>query len=42
MKWKNGKRDFDYKKLKAYKDDLKYDFAVYLELDENNYLLELN
>lgn len=40
MKWKNGKKDFDYRKLDAYKKDLKYVFAVYLELDEKKYSIE--
>ena len=40
LKWKNGKKNFDYKKLDAYKKDLKYVFAVYLELDEKNYSIE--
>jgi hypothetical protein len=40
MHWKSRKKDFDFKKLYAYKEDLKYLYGVYLELDENNYLLE--
>jgi hypothetical protein len=40
MKWKNDKKDFDYQKLRAYKANLKYEFAVYLELDETNHFLD--
>jgi hypothetical protein len=41
MKWKSSRKEFDYKKLRAYKRDLKYDYAIYLELDETNYLIDL-
>jgi hypothetical protein len=34
MKWKNGKKDFDLIKLKAYHEELNYQFAIYLELGE--------
>lgn len=40
MKWKNSRKNFDYKKLDAYKNDLKYEFTVYLELDEIKYSAE--
>ena len=32
--WKNGKAEHDIKKLKAYKDDLKYQFAFFVQLTE--------
>lgn len=40
MQWKNSRIGFDYRKLKSYKTDLKYEYAVYLELDETKYLLD--
>jgi hypothetical protein len=40
MKWKNAKKAFDFQKLKAYKKDLNYTFAVYLEFDEKSYKIE--
>lgn len=39
MVWKNNKKDFDLKKLVAYKAQLKYNYAIYLELDENKHSL---
>lgn len=41
MQWKSNRKEFDYEKLNAYKRDLKYDYAVYLELAEKNYLIDL-
>jgi hypothetical protein len=32
--WKNSKKDFDLKKLEAYKTCLNYQYAVYLEIGE--------
>jgi hypothetical protein len=40
MKWKNSLKALDLKKLKAYKRDLHYKFAVMLEIDENEYTLK--
>ncbi len=40
MKWKNSRKDFDYQKLRAYKVDLKYQFAVYPEFDERNCFID--
>lgn len=40
MQWKNRKKDFDKKKLRAYKADLKYNYAVFLEIGEKECLIE--
>jgi hypothetical protein len=32
MAWKNSERDFDLKKLTAYKNDLGYQYAIYIEI----------
>lgn len=37
LAWKNQKKNFDYHKLKAYKNDLKYTYAIYLELNADGY-----
>ncbi len=38
--WKNSRKDFDYKKLRAYKEDLKYQYANYLEIGEKKSSIE--
>lgn len=40
LAWKSRKKSFDIKKLKAYKRDLKYKYAVYIEINENEYLIK--
>ncbi len=40
IKWKNSRKDFDYKKLKAYKKDLHYKYAVFLEIGQKDYFLD--
>jgi len=35
MKWKNGKREFDFMKINEYINQLNYKFGVYIELSEN-------
>lgn len=34
IQWKNGKSEHDFQKLAAYKSDLKYQYAFYIELNE--------
>jgi len=33
MSWKSGRKDFDFEKLRAYKKEFDYEYAVYLELN---------
>ncbi len=40
LRWKNKRKSFDYRKLKAYKADLKYLHAYYLELGPKNFEID--
>jgi hypothetical protein len=39
VKWKNSLKAFDLRKLSAYKKDLHYQFAILIEIDENEFSL---
>ncbi len=41
MQWKNSKKDFDFKKLQAYKSDLNYEYCVYIELAKEHDKLKI-
>ncbi len=40
MKWKNSRKDFDYKKLRAYKEYLYYQYTIFLEIGESSFSIE--
>lgn len=41
MQWKNSKKDFDFKKLQAYKSDLQYEYCVYIEFTQERNSLKI-